>query len=254
MPTLGLDTIELVSTLRTAPSKGAPSTDDFNDSQKENLADLTSIVSFINNTLLPLLNALPAEAAVDGIEGRTVLTDSSDRNALFYDSLAAESLTVADSLRLLNGMVETFRTQLEDMGIRVSALQTRLASDNKNDLALALQNLTNTINQVVTTQQAQAALIAANTARLNKLRGKRVSTGAINAGASEIVAVTWTTPMPDNNYTVSYALEDITGMLRIVSFAYQLNGAGINVLIENQDSGVAHTGVVHVTAKADPEV
>jgi hypothetical protein len=260
MATLGLESVELVSTLRTVAKKGAPSSDDFNDSQKESLADLTALASFLNDVVLPLLNALPEGALLPveapvGIEGRTLYSDTGDSNSLFYDSLASTPLTVADSLRLLNGMVEGFRTSLEDMGIRVSALQTRLSSDNKNDLSLALQNLTNTINTVTNTQDSQASLMSELEDRLDKLRSKRTTTGSVPAGSQGVVAVTWGTPYIDNNYTVtSLAMEELTGQLRVLGFVYQLNGAGVNVLVENTSISDALTGTIHASAKYDPEV
>ena len=82
------------------------------------------------------------------LSGTTIFSDTSDQNTLFYDSLAAQPLTLADSLRLLSGMLDTYRVQLTDMGVQVASLQTRLASDDRNDIALALQNLTNTLNVV----------------------------------------------------------------------------------------------------------
>jgi hypothetical protein len=254
MLTLGLNTVELVSTLRTAPFNGAPSSDDFNDSQKENLADLTSIVSFIDNTLLPLLNSLPDSAllpadAPTGIEGRTVFSDSSDQNTLFYDSLGDRSLTIAESLRLLNGMLESFRTRLEDMGIRVGALQTRLASDNKNDLSLALQNLTNTINQVTA---SQASLGNRVYALEHEKRLLRQPTGDISPGAVETVEVVWTTPFIDDNYTASFQVEDASGLLIPVNFYYRApSGSGVIVRVQNLDNIDAHSGTVHAVAFHD---
>jgi hypothetical protein len=58
MADLNLNTVELTSTLRTAPLNGSPSSSDFNEGQRETLVDLATIVSFINNQILPLVNAL----------------------------------------------------------------------------------------------------------------------------------------------------------------------------------------------------
>lgn len=257
MPTLGVDSIELVSSLRTAPTNGAPSSDDYNDSQKENLADLTSIVSFINDVVLPLVNALqdgallPVDVPV-GIEGRTILSDTSDENSLFYDSLAGAPLTLADSLRLLNGMVENFRTQLEDMGVRVSAMQTRLASDNKNDLSLALQNLTNTINTVVSSQTALTSRVQTLEQTDGKLKTIRVTTGSVTNGTTADIAVTWAAPFADNNYTVGVSLQRaaIGDLMTVEGWTYQANGVGITVRVKNSDSG-AKTATVHAHAHHD---
>lgn len=254
MSTLNLNTVELVSSLYTAPRNGAPSSSDYNDFQKEVLADLVSLSSFINDTLLPMVNALPegamlpAESPV-GIEGRTVYSDTSDQNSLFYDSLAGQPLTLADSLRLVNGMLTTFKTRLEDMGIEVAALQTRLAADSRNDLALALENLTNSINQAVAAQSVQAQRLSDVEGELANTRKIRIATGSMAAGDNTVV-ITWSVPFSDNNYTVQLAMEDGDWFLSILGFAYQNSGVGINVRVHNSDSS-SRTGVIHAYAIHD---
>lgn len=123
---------------------GSPSSSDYNESDRERLADLTAIVGYLNDTLRPLLSALPDDALSPaaspvGIEGQTVYADTSDTGPLFFNPLTSLPLRVADSLRMLNGMLTTFQTQLTDMGVSVSSLQSRLASTNQNDIALALR-------------------------------------------------------------------------------------------------------------------
>ena len=59
MATLPLTSLALVSTQRTVPLNGSPASQDYNDDQNDGLIDLTSIVSFINGTLIPLLQVLP---------------------------------------------------------------------------------------------------------------------------------------------------------------------------------------------------
>lgn len=150
---LNLSTLELTSTLRTAPLNGQASSSDYNESQRETLVDLTTLVDFINNTLLPLINALPAGALLPsqspvGIEGRTINSDTSDQSALFFDALTSSPLTIANSLRILDGIVTSMEQQLIDMGVQVAALQAQLASTNQNDIALALQNLSSALNQI----------------------------------------------------------------------------------------------------------
>lgn len=76
-----------------------------------------------------LLTALPAEALAPagkpvGLEGRTLCSDTSDTSPLFFHPLNSVPLKVADSLRLLNGMLTTFQNQLTDMGIEVASLQS----------------------------------------------------------------------------------------------------------------------------------
>src|SRR3954468_4474929 len=149
---LNLSTVELTSTLRTAPLNGSPSSSDYNESQRETLVDLAALADFVNNEVIPLVNALPATALepsdIIGIEGRTVWTDTSDESSLFFDALSSTPLTVADTIRILNGIVSTMSQQLTDLGVEVASLQARLASTNQNDIALALQNLSSALNQV----------------------------------------------------------------------------------------------------------
>jgi hypothetical protein len=258
MPTLNLNSIELVSVVRPVASKGAPSSDDYNDTQKELLTDLAGLSSLINESLLALVNALPAAALLPveapvGIQGRTIYTDTSDNNQLFFDALANKNLSVADSLRLLNGMLDTFRSQLEDMGIQVSALQTRLASDNRNDIALALQNLTNTINQVVASQNTLAARVTViETSGIgSRTKTVRTSTGSISPDAIETLDILWTTPFADNNYTASPGVEEAGGFLEVVNFSLIAGGVGVSVRIHNTDLSNSHTGSVHVIAIHD---
>ena len=66
MATLPLTSLALVSTQRTVPLNGSPTSPDYNDDQNDGLIDLTSIVSFINGTLIPLLQVLPSLAATAG--------------------------------------------------------------------------------------------------------------------------------------------------------------------------------------------
>src|SRR5271156_3210312 len=99
--TIDLSSVTLTSTLRTAPMNGSISSSDYNSNQRESIVDFTSIVDFINNTLLPLLNALPAGALLPsqspvGVEGRTINSDTSNLTSLFYDSLNAQPLTISD--------------------------------------------------------------------------------------------------------------------------------------------------------------
>jgi hypothetical protein len=155
---LNLSSVELTSTLRTAPLNGPTSSSDYNSSQRENLVDLATLADFINNILLPLLNALPAGALLPiatpvGIEGRTIWTDTSDKSSLFFDTLSSVPLTLADTIRVLNGIVSIMQQQLIDQGIEVASLQARLASTNQNDISLALQNITSSLNQLTVIQE-----------------------------------------------------------------------------------------------------
>lgn len=166
MPDVNLDTVGLVSTLRTAPLNGSPSSSDYNEGQRETLVDLAALAGFINNTVLPLINALSADALLPitapvGIEGRTIWSDTSDQGPIFFDALATVPLSLADSLRVINGIVSTNSQQLTDLGVEVASLQARLSSTNQNDIALALQNLSSSLNSIIVGQTDSNASIAA---------------------------------------------------------------------------------------------
>ena len=92
MATLPLTPLALVSTQRTVPSNGSPSSQDYNDDQNDGLIDLTSLVSFINGTLIPLLQVLPSLAAAAGLEGRAINTDSTNLTALCFNALTSTPL------------------------------------------------------------------------------------------------------------------------------------------------------------------
>src|SRR5271170_359851 len=144
--TLNLSTVELVSTLRAAPENGATSSQDYNDSWTESLADLASLSGFINDILIPMLNGLDStiqptpNATPSGLEGRFIFGDTTDTTALFFDQLSDESLTIADSLRVVNGIVTAVQTMVTNLNVEIIAIQTQLSSTNQNDIAQVLQN------------------------------------------------------------------------------------------------------------------
>lgn len=171
---LNLSTVELTSSLLTAPLNGAPSSADYNDSQRANLVDLSTIVSFLNNQVLPLINALsagalqPASSPV-GIQGSTVWTNTSDQGELFFDSLSSTPLTIYETFNILNGMITTFSQQLTDLGVEVAALQSLLASTNQNDISLALQNLSAALNQLTVNQNLGNVSLSGLQAEINTI-------------------------------------------------------------------------------------
>lgn len=255
MSSLALNTVELTSTLRTAPLNGAPSSSDYNSSQRENLVDLASIVDFINNQILPLVNALPATALQPlqdpiGIEGRSIWADTSDQGILFFDSLSSNPLTVADSLRVLNGVLTTMGQQLVDLGIEVASLQARLASTNQNDIALALQNLSSSLNQLTVAQQIQATQISQISSA--KIVTKRSGSTSVPAGTTITIPLVFTAAFNDNLYTVSIGLEtsSANGLVSAGSFQRDGGGTGVTVGIVNNDA-IDHTVIVNVTASHD---
>lgn len=254
---LNLSTVELTSTLRTAPLNGSPSSSDYNSSQRENLVDLATLTDFINNTLLPLINALPAGALLPsispvGIEGRTIWSDTSDKSTLFFDALSNLPLTIADTIRVINGIVTVNAQQLTDIGVEVASLQARLASTNQNDIALALQNLTSALNQVTVNQQVQNI-------QITEIQGTKivsirpVSPSVVTAGTTTPISLVFTTPYADNFYTVSVSVECTdgdNGLVSVGSFQKDGVGTGITVSISNYDVS-NHNVIVHVLATHD---
>jgi len=109
--------------------------------------------------------------------------DSSDRTNLFFDAVGSRSLTVAESLRVLNNMLSTSQTNVTDISVQVAALQTQLASDNRNDIAVALQNLVNSLASANATISTNTANLASHETRLQRFKSKRVTTGSVAAGA-----------------------------------------------------------------------
>jgi ABC-type antimicrobial peptide transport system permease subunit len=143
---LNIDNVELSSTLRPVPLNGPPSSEDYNDSQQEMLSDLAALTSMINDTLLPLFNGkLPSTASDYGLEGRTLITDS----------VANAPLTVAQSLQVLQGILDNYQSQLANMGVQIQDLQARFSATNQNDVNYALQSMTGSIETI---QQMMTAL------------------------------------------------------------------------------------------------
>jgi hypothetical protein len=256
MADLNISTIELTSTLRTAPLNGAPSSSDYNESQRETLVDLSTISLFINNLLLPLINALPASALQPnldptGIEGRTIWTDTSDQGNLFFDSLSSIPLTIADTIRVINGIITTMNQELIDQGIEVASLQARLASTNQNDISLALQNLSSALNQLTVNQQIQAAqLLQIQVAKVTTIRGSVVT---VPAGTTVSSSLSFASAYPDNFYTATISLETpggADGLVSVGGFRKVGVGAGITVSIINNDV-IDQNVIVHVIAQHD---
>jgi hypothetical protein len=163
MASLNIPTVELVSTLRAAPDNGPLVSADYNDSWTESLADLASLSGFINDILIPMLDGLsstiqPINVATPfGIEGRFIFSDTTNTTDVFYDPLSNESLTIAQSLSILNGIIQATQTTVANLNVEVTALQSQLSSTNQNDIAQALQNfaasLTVLTNQTVSNTQ-----------------------------------------------------------------------------------------------------
>lgn len=247
---LDLSSVELVSTLHTAPANGAPSSSDYYDGELEKVTDLTTLAAFINNTLLPIFNALP-ELASAGLLGTSIYSDVANQDALVFDSVTGDPLTVTDSMRVLYGQIQTMSTTLTNMAQQVAGLQARLSASSQNDISLALQSMTNTLAQNASQIQSLTTSISVMQLLVGAEADVNVATPSIAGNATSAVTITWPAAFADNTYSVSYSLEDASGFLSIHGFTYEASGVGIIVTVKNSDTTVAHTGTIHAIARAN---
>lgn len=188
MANLDLSTVELVSTLRAAPLNGSPSSQDYNDSWTESLADLASLAGFIDDILIPMLNGLIStiqpnpNAAPNGLEGRFIYADTTDSSQVFYNNLSQTSNSIADALRVIEGIIDTTQTSINTLSVEVTALQTALSSTNQNDVAQALQNFASAL-------QALTAQTVANTQAIAAISLTLMTNGVVN-GTQNILNLT----------------------------------------------------------------
>jgi hypothetical protein len=252
LATLNLNTLTLTSTLMEAPYNGAPSSQDYNDAWQEALVDLSTITGFINDTLIPILNALPATAA-NGLTGATTISDPSDQSALFFNAQSNQSLVVSDSMRVLLGQLNTLNTQLTDLGVQVTALQTQVGTTNQNGVIQTLQGLSQTVSTISTTLAQLGLTVTAQGVTLSKFQVMRVNTGPISPGHSATISLVWNSPYPTNSYTPIVTLLDSTGELYITSVSYSSSvGVGLTIIVTNgSDVPGAVTGTLCALAKGD---
>jgi uncharacterized protein YukE len=243
MATLPLTPLALVSTQRTVPSNGSPSSQDYNDDQNDGLIDLTSLVSFINGTLIPLLQVLPSLATAAGLEGRAINTDSTNLTALCFNALTSTPLTIAQSLNYLQNLQTNLQSQITGLSTQVAVLSSQLSSTNQNDISLALQNFQSVLNTTTATLNALQTSVNNNAATT-----AQVVTPSIAASGSANVVVDWATAFTGNNYTVALSVEDASGFLMIESWSYNTGGVGLTVKVSNTDPAAAHTGTIHAIA------
>lgn len=247
--TVDLQNVELVSTLHTAPANGAPSSSDYYDGELEKVTDLAAIATFINDNLLPVLNALPALAAT-GLMGTAVYSDTTAQDALVYDSLTGDPLTITDSMRVLYGQIQTVQTAVTNISQQVSALQARLSASNQNDVALALQNITSSVAQYASQVTSLANSVSGMQQLIGTMMDASVQTPVIAVSSSVTVTINWSVPFADNTYVVTYGLNDNSGQLQITGFSYLAGGVGIQVFVKNNDLVNTHQGYVNAQARS----
>jgi hypothetical protein len=249
MANLDLSTVELVSTLRAAPQNGSPSSQDYNDSWTEALADLAALSGFLNDILIPMMDGLAAtimpnpNGSPSGIEGRYVFSDTSDLTPLFFDALASQPLTLADSLRIIQGVVQTIQVSIGTLNVEVTALQTQLSSTNQNDIAQALQNFAASLQSLTSQTVANTTAITdtipqfktdgvLNTVQstLNLVAGASVTLTNLPSSGDVQIDVTGVVDLKTNN-----SLNSDQGTLNLKSGTGILvtSGAGGDVTIAN---------------------
>jgi hypothetical protein len=224
------------------PENGSPASQDYNDTQSENLDDHATFAAAFNDIIRPILLALPA-AAAQGLLGAALYTDTSDQTALCFNPLTNTPLTVKQSLQYLQAIVTSMLGQLTNVNTQVGVLNSKLSSTNQNDIALALQNFQSALNQQANALKAlQQANGAASTLQQ--------ATPVIDPSGQETVQCNWTPVQTDDSYTVAVSIEDASGYLEILSWSYIVGGLGLNVIVRNTDRLATHQGIVHVCAIA----
>jgi hypothetical protein len=137
---LDLQTLDLASTLRTVPLNGSPSSVDYNDTAREFLTDLATLVGFINDTLLPILNTLPSTAAT-GLYGSTLQVSDDATNPLFFSTAENTFLTVSEVLIGLNAAIKALQLLCANLNAQIIQLSTKLSTTNQTDMLATVQAL-----------------------------------------------------------------------------------------------------------------
>lgn len=247
--------VELISSERKGALNGPLSSSDFNESMIEILSDLASLASFNNEVVGPLLAALSIDAQQPtqtpvGLQGSTVFSDTSDTSPLFYDASTGSNLVIADSIRLLDGILSTYNTNLTDLAVQVQTLQQRVSSTSLNDVALTLQNFgqsLGTLNAGIKAIQTQTTGLSDGAA---KYQSARVTTGDVPANTTVTVAVAWN--FLDDNYTVlGLEMEQATSDLRVLGFTKVTGTGTITVWVQNNNPTTDFTGTLHASARHD---
>jgi hypothetical protein len=149
----------------------------------------------LDATVMPNPNGSP-----NGLEGRYVFGDTSDLTSLFFDNLSSQPLSMADSLRILQGIILTSQSSINTLNVEVTALQSQLSSTNQNDIAQALQNFAASLSNLTSQTVSNTQTIIDNTIdlqtngtsnpvqnQLNLIAGTNVT--LTNVGGSTTIAV-----------------------------------------------------------------
>jgi hypothetical protein len=139
-------------------------------------------------------------------------------------------------------------------------LQQQLNASNQYDLSIALNNLTSSLTNVSTSSAATAATLNAlqtilriTTSNGNPMQTYRTGSTPVEviAEATSTVAIAWTTPFLDNNYTTAITLQGVGQTGTYADFIYTGVGQGIQVSISNPSTSVNAQIYLNVIAVHD---
>jgi len=250
MNTLSFDNVDLISIQRAAPKNGSCSSQDYNDSSREILRDLLSVTDWINQNLIPVLNALPETAAM-GLTGLTMFANPGDTSPLFFNKSTTTSYTVAEVCANLNSTATSVSQKISDLNARVLKMQTLLASTGQTDILASVQSFSDQIKNVQSLVNTIRMTVAGYEARFQQTKGVRVDIVEIAAAGVLEMDISFDVPYPNDNYTVSVGIEDETGGLALTGWKKLPNGRGIHVYIHNGSTSPVDGGILHLIGQAD---
>lgn len=117
---------------------GAISSEELNAFTQGIAKDIASLSSLFNDTLSKILDELPAEAIVDGLDGKAIYVDSGSTdntdNALFWHPTETRPLTVYESfLTIMQILANTENGLREGMKIGSISAPITITSTNSNE-------------------------------------------------------------------------------------------------------------------------
>lgn len=252
MNTLNIQSVDLISSQRSAPKNGAPSSGEYNDTMREVLGDLVSISDTINEAILPILNVLPEEAK-DGLSGTTMSANPDDTGSLFYNLAQKQPYTVAEVLQNLFGMNTDLRTKIADLGGSVAKLQTLMSTTGQSDILASVQSFSDQIKNLMSVITTMKQSLASYESRLQRTRSVRLEVPAVEGYGVIGMDVNWDITFPSNDYTVTLSLEDPNGDLQISGWSKLSAGRGIHVTIHNNNSAQVENGIIHMIGQSNGE-
>lgn len=242
---ISIASVELVASPRPVPRNGSPDSSDFNAFQTEVLADLAEISDFLNESILPILQALPSAAAT-GLDGAGLYADLSKSDPLFRDNLG-NSYTVSEVFSSLAATQAALKQQMTDLAARVLSLQSRLATTQQNDLRASVQALHDSYSSLVTKMSGILGDVALQGSILAKTRKVSVDIQPVSEAGNNVVDVTFDPPFADNTYVVTLALETSGGM-SVQNFIKKDNGGGL--VVNLLSDATSPSGILNILAQA----